>query len=135
MTRQLKRTIGIASFIAAGLTGTERLAAAADPAKSAAEFFDKRVEPVLRRRGLGCHNEELKNGNISFLDRDSLLSGGNRGPALVPGKPEASILILALRHNSELRMPPGEKLPAKQVAILTAWVRRGAAWGTKLRRK
>ncbi len=135
MTRQLKRTIGIASFIAAGLTGTERLTAAADPAKSAAGFFDKRVEPVLRRRCLGCHNEELKNGNISFLDRDSLLRGGNRGPAVVPGNPEASILILSLTHKGELRMPPGEKLPAKQVTILTEWVRRGAAWGTKLRRK
>lgn len=112
------------------------IAAAASAAeKSAAQFFDRRVEPVLRKRCLGCHNEELKNGNISFLNRDSLLKGGSRGPAVVPGKPEASILILSLRHNGELRMPPGEKLPAQQIAILTEWVSRGAAWGTKLRRK
>ena len=118
------KAIGIA--VAAGMA-----AAASDPAR----FFDTRVEPVLRKRCLACHNEELKNGNISFLDRDSLLKGGARGPAIVPGKPEASSLILSLSHRGELRMPPGEKLPARQIAIITEWVSRGAAWGTKPRRK
>jgi hypothetical protein len=100
-----------------------------------AGFFDRRVAPILERRCLGCHNEELKDGGVSFLDRNSLLTGGPRGPAVVPGDPERSLLVRAIRHNSEPQMPPGPKLPAKEIATLTEWVRRGAQWGTKLRPK
>jgi hypothetical protein len=98
-------------------------------------FFDTRVAPILTKRCLGCHNEELKNGNISFLDRDSLLTGGSRGPAIVPGKPEASVLIDTLRHDGDIQMPPGRKLPASEIRILTEWIKRGAVWGTKLQVK
>jgi hypothetical protein len=98
-------------------------------------FFDTRVAPILTRRCLGCHNPQLNNGGISFLDRDTLLKGGRRGPAIVPGKPEQSVLIHSLRHDGELQMPPGPKLPEKEILILTDWVRRGAIWGTKLRAK
>ena len=98
-----------------------------------ARFFDTRVAPILTRRCVPCHNQELKNGNISFFDRDSLLKGGNRGPAIVPGKPEESVLVDALRHEGGLQMPPGPKLPAKEIAVLTEWIKRGAVWGTKLR--
>lgn len=95
-------------------------------------FFDERVAPILEKRCLPCHNEELKNANISFLDRDSLLSGGTLGPALVPGRPDKSLLIAALRHEGELQMPPGPKLSSKDIAVLTEWIKRGAIWGTKL---
>ncbi len=93
-------------------------------------FFDTRVAPILTRRCLGCHNQQLNNGNISFQDRDSLLKGGRRGPAIVPGKPEKSVLVDSLRHDGELQMPPGPKLPRKEILILTDWIRRGAVWGT-----
>ena len=97
-------------------------------------FFDERVAPILEKRCLPCHNEELKNANISFLDRDSLLFGGTLGPALIPGRPDKSLLITALRHEGELQMPPGPKLPSKEIAVLTEWIKRGAIWGTKLRK-
>jgi len=113
-------------------------AAAADrpdrPDREAARFFDARVAPILARRCLGCHNEQLRNANISFLDRDSLLRGGSRGPAIVPGKPELSVMVEVLRHDGEIQMPPGPKLPPKQIAILTEWIKRGAVWGSKLQR-
>lgn len=96
-------------------------------------FFDARVAPILMRRCLGCHNQELTNGGISFLDRDSLLRGGKRGPAIVPGKPESSVLVDSLRHDGELQMPPGPKLPAAEIRTLTDWIQRGAVWGTKMR--
>jgi len=95
-------------------------------------FFDTRVAPILTRRCLACHNQELKNGGISFQDRDSLVIGGSRGPAIVPGKPEASRLIDTLRHDGDIQMPPGPKLPSKEIGILTEWIKRGAVWGTKL---
>jgi hypothetical protein len=96
-------------------------------------FFDTRVAPILAKRCLGCHNQELNNGNISFLDRDTLLKGGGRGPAIVPGRPEESLLVSVLRHDGEVQMPPGRKLPPGEIRTLTEWIRRGAVWGTKLR--
>jgi hypothetical protein len=97
-----------------------------------AHFFDTRVAPILSHRCLGCHNQELKDGGISFLDRASLLKGGPHGPAIVPGNPRASMLLIALRHEGQLQMPPGPKLPSKEIAILTRWIERGAVWGTAL---
>ena len=98
-------------------------------------FFDKRVAPILAKRCLGCHNQQLDNGGINFLERDSLLKAGNRGPAIVPGRPEESALVAALRHDGPVQMPPGPKLPSKEIAILTEWIRRGAVWGTGLRQR
>jgi hypothetical protein len=74
----------------------------------------------------------LKGSGLSFLGRESLLKGGARGPAVVPGKPEQSWLIHAIRQDLDIKMPPGEPLPAADIATLTEWVRQGAPWGTKL---
>lgn len=111
------------------------LATAALAQKTSKEerFFDQKVAPVLTRRCLGCHNEQLKNAGISFTDRASLVKGGSHGPAVVPGKPDISYLIVTLRHDGDVRMPPGPKLPAAETAILRKWIERGAVWGSKLR--
>jgi hypothetical protein len=119
----VKPIAGFLLFYAATALGVDR----------DADYFDRKVAPILTRRCLGCHNQELRDGGISFLDRASLLKGGGRGPAIVPGKPQASIMVIALRHEGELQMPPGPKLPAREIAILTKWIERGAAFGTKLR--
>ena len=91
-----------------------------------AQFFERRVTPILKRRCSGCHNAELKDGGISVFDRASLLKGGPRGPAVVPGDPERSVLVRAIRHNSEPQMPPGPKMPSSEIKTLIEWVRRGA---------
>ena len=111
------------------------VAYAQTPSKNDARYFDQRVAPILIKRCLGCHNQELNDGGISFLDRETLLKGGSRGPAVVPGQPENSVLIHAVRHDGEFKMPPGAKLPSRDVVTLTEWVKRGAPWGTKLRIK
>ena len=97
------------------------------------QFFEKRVAPILKRRCSGCHNAELKDGGISVFDRASLLNGGPRGPAVLPGDPERSVLVRAIRHDSEPQMPPGPKMPAGEIKILIEWVRRGAPWDATLR--
>ena len=91
-----------------------------------AHFFEKRVAPILKRRCSGCHNAELKDGGISVFDRASLLKGGSRGPAVVPGDPSRSVLVRAIRHDSDPQMPPGPKMPAGEIKTLIEWVRRGA---------
>ncbi len=107
---------------------------AANKPSAGERFFDRRVAPILTKRCLGCHNEELKNGAISFWDRGSLLKVGNRGPAIVPGKPEQSVLVKTLSHEWDIQMPPGPKLPRKEIVMLTDWIRRGAVWGTRLQK-
>jgi cytochrome c len=98
------------------------------------KFFDERVAPILTKSCLGCHNHELDDGGISFEDRAALLSDrGGKGPVIVPGKPGESPLVRAIRHDGDVRMPPGKKLPERDIAILTEWIKRGAEWGTKLR--
>jgi len=97
--------------------------------------FAAQAAPILIKRCLGCHNEQLKNGNISFFDRESLLKNGSRGPAIVPGRPEASILIETLRHDGDIQMPPGRKLRAREIMILTEWIKHGAVRDTKLQLK
>ena len=74
---------------------------------STPQFFDTRIAPILSKRCLGCHNDELNDGNISFQNRETLLKGGSHGPAIVPGDPEKSVLIHAVRQDGELKMPPG----------------------------
>lgn len=96
-----------------------------------ARFFDRKVAPILTKRCLGCHSNELNDGGLSFEDRDTLF----RKRVVVPGKPGESLLIEVIQHTGDIRMPPGPKLPAKEIAILTDWVRRGVPWGTKLRGK
>jgi hypothetical protein len=98
-----------------------------------ARFFDTKVAPILRKRCLGCHNNELTDGGISFQNPSTLLKGGSRGPAIVPGQPGDSVMIRAIRQQESFSMPPGRKLSAKEVATITKWVQGGAVWGSDLR--
>ena len=104
------------------------------PTAQEARFFDEQVAPILTRNCLGCHNHELDDGDISFEDRATLIRDRKgKEPALVPGKPEESALVRAIRHHGDVRMPPGKKLSTRDIGILTEWVKRGAGWGMKLR--
>ncbi|HJT77909.1 MAG TPA: PSD1 and planctomycete cytochrome C domain-containing protein, partial [Gemmataceae bacterium] len=61
--------------------------------------------------------------------RAALLRGGDGGPAVVPGDPDRSLLVQAVRRtHADLKMPPGKPLPEAAVADLAAWVKQGAAW-------
>jgi hypothetical protein len=62
--------------------------------------------------------------------RESLLKGGDQGPAIVPGKPDESLLIQAVRHlRDDLLMPMGgDKLTEQQIADLTHWIEIDAPW-------
>lgn len=96
------------------------------------EFFEKNIRPVLVAKCYDCHSEEKgKNkGELTLDTRDGIRAGGDRGPAVVPGKPDDSILINAIRQTGQLRMPPdsrGGMLPDEVIADFEKWVRDGAA--------
>ncbi len=97
---------------------------------SAVEFFEKKVRPVLVSNCYTCHSANTNSkGGLRVDDRDGLLQGGNSGPAVVPGNPEESLLLLAVRHDHGApRMPPKKQLSAEQLADLTSWIENGAAW-------
>ncbi|HKB35344.1 MAG TPA: DUF1553 domain-containing protein [Gemmataceae bacterium] len=102
-------------------------AAAADDA--GAEFFEKKVRPVLVQRCYECHSQtaKKKRGGLLLDSRDRLRQGGDSGPAIVPGRPDESRLIKAIRYGDEhLRMPPKGKLPDTVIADLETWVKMGA---------
>jgi hypothetical protein len=92
-----------------------------------AEFFEKRVRPVLVERCYSCHGEKLQWGGLRVDSAEGLRKGGARGSAFVAGKPEESLLIKAISYkDAQLQMPPTEKLPDEEVAALTEWIRKGA---------
>ncbi len=94
------------------------------------EFFEKQVRPILAERCYGCHSAASQPvmGQLRLDNRDGILKGGTRGPAVVPGSTE-SLLIKSIRHEGALKMPPGGKLRDADVAVLTEWVKMGAPWG------
>jgi cytochrome c553 len=94
----------------------------------AAEFFEKEVRPLLVENCQECHGGKKTEGGLSLTSRAAVLKGGERGPAVVPGKPTESLLIKAVSRTGELKMPLKGKLSAKEVEKLTLWVAHGAVW-------
>lgn len=91
------------------------------------EFFEARIRPVLVKHCYECHSTESgkSKGGLRLDSKQAMLSGGDSGPAIVPGKPEESLLLLALRYD-ELEMPPKQKLPETIITDFDHWVRSGA---------
>ncbi len=105
------------------------LAVDGDAQRAAMASFEKEVRPILVKRCFECHSNTKQKGGLRVDHIGYLKSGGDTGPALVPGKPEESALIEAVRYaNEDFQMPPKEKLPAAEIAILEKWIRMGAAW-------
>ncbi|MGZ8921166.1 MAG: DUF1549 domain-containing protein, partial [Limisphaerales bacterium] len=91
------------------------------------EFFEKEIRPLLINRCYECHGEEKQKGGLRLDSRAATLRGGDSGPALVPGEPEQSALIKAISYSDpDFQMPPKNSLPAREVHLLTEWVKRGA---------
>ena len=99
------------------------------PTAEQAAFFEKKIRPALIEHCYKCHSkdaEKLKGGLI--LDsKDGTRAGGESGPAIVPGNPDRSMLITAIRHKDDrTAMPPKQKLPDTVIADFETWVRAGA---------
>src|SRR5262245_14434005 len=79
------------------------------PSTEDVRFFEEKIRPVLEQRCFECHSHQsgkMKNG-LTLDSRDGWATGGDSGPALLPGEPEKSLLIKAVRRTDpELKMPP-----------------------------
>ena len=98
------------------------------PDAAGVTFFESKVRPLLANRCFSCHGEGKAKGGLRLDSLANALKGGDTGPALLPGKPEESLLVEAVRYAEDLRMPPKSKLPAEEIAVLAQWVERGAPW-------
>ena len=107
-------------------------AVAAPPVRgddAGAEFFEKEIRPLLVQHCYQCHSAAAKEigGKLLVDHRAGLLQGGETGPAIVPGQPDKSLLIAAIRYDdAALQMPPKGKLPADAIEELAAWVKMAA---------
>ncbi len=96
-----------------------------------AEFFEEKVRPILAEHCYACHSGSAQPmGGLRLDSEERFRMGGSRGQAVLPGEPEDSLLISAIRHRDEvLRMPPTGRLNDRDIATLTTWVKLGAPWG------
>src|SRR5690349_14689826 len=105
------------------------LARASDSDRAGFDFFEKHIRPVLAEQCYKCHSaqaEKLK-GKLLLDTREGLIRGGEGGPIVVPGDPDKSRLIIALRFTDEdMQMPPKHQLPREQVEAFEKWVKMGA---------
>ena len=119
-------------FVLAGFLTAPGLVLADDTRPAADDreaFFETRVRPVLSERCWRCHGDDKQSSGLRLDSREAMLEGGEQGPAIVPGKPEESLLIQAVRHDGEISMPPkGQPVPAESIADLSQWIRTGAHW-------
>jgi Protein of unknown function (DUF1549)/Protein of unknown function (DUF1553)/Planctomycete cytochrome C len=95
------------------------------------DFFEKKIRPVLVEKCYDCHSEESgkMKGDLVLDSRDGIRAGGERGPGIVPHKPDDSFVIQAIRQEGRIAMPPekkGGKLPDEVIADFEKWVTMGA---------
>src|SRR5438445_9247021 len=100
---------------------------AADLTPAELQFFENKIRPILANNCYKCHSAQAEKvkGGLLLNSGEGLLKGGESGPVIVPGDPEQSRLIKAIRYNDpDLQMPPrkaaGKKLPDDEIAALTA---------------
>ena len=92
------------------------------------EFFESKIRPLLVEHCQPCHSTNPQAG-LRLDSRDTILQGGRSGPAVVPGDPDASLLIRVISHTHErIKMPPNRKLIGRQIDDFRAWIQLGAPW-------
>jgi Protein of unknown function (DUF1553)/Protein of unknown function (DUF1549)/Planctomycete cytochrome C len=116
--------LGALLCAAAAMCGSLHATSAAEPNY---EFFEQRIRPVLVEHCGECHSAQAKTlrGGLRVDSRQALRRGGDSGPALVPGKPDESLLLAALRYEGP-KMPPQGKLPAEVISDFVKWIESGA---------
>jgi len=115
----------IAGAIAVSATSGVLAQKASEPAPSTAEYYTQKVEPILDDNCFSCHAES-QSGGLRLDSYGAILKGGPHGSIIVPGDPDTSIMIQAIRREGKLKMPPRHALEPGEVDVLVAWVKAGA---------
>ncbi len=115
-------------MIAIVLAWSPSVVHATDDDSAEREFFEKRIRPILVVECRDCHGPEVQEGGLRVDRRESLLSGGVSGPAIIPGDAASSLLWQTIAHrHPEFAMPEGRpKLADRIIDDVAAWIDRGA---------
>ncbi len=115
-----------------GLVAAQPVVATAAPRTDdgGSKLFEDKVRPIFARHCYECHGPASGAGKAKLRvdSLDGLLKGGRSGPALVRGEPERSLLILAVRHEGDVAMPPEMKLSPLEIETLARWIKMGTPW-------
>jgi hypothetical protein len=130
---RIAATAGVFLALALPIRGQEPPEDSRPPASQpvgpkAIEFFESRIRPILAERCFECHAAEKQKGNLRLDSLEGALRGGDSGPAVVAGKPEESLLVKVVGYAFDIKMPPKSKLPEREIADLTQWIKIGAPW-------
>ncbi|MFT4586835.1 MAG: formylglycine-generating enzyme required for sulfatase activity/mono [Candidatus Binatia bacterium] len=94
--------------------------------------FKKHVKPVLEAACVGCHNADKDKGDLRLDTKATFLKGGESGPAVIPGKPDESLLykLASMSADEDDVMPPKavDHLSKRQLDVLKEWIEQGAKW-------
>ena len=90
-------------------------------------YFEKHVRPLLAERCYKCHGARKQESGLRLDSIQAMLTGGESGPAIVPGHPERSLIVEAIRFES-LEMPPDAKLSSANIDRISTWIKNGAQW-------
>ncbi len=92
-------------------------------------FYREKIKPVFTKNCLGCHNASVSQGGLDITNRESLLKGGESGPAIQAGNSEASTLYKLINHSEQPGMPfKGKKLSDETIALIAEWINGGAPY-------
>ncbi|TLD71190.1 DUF1549 domain-containing protein [Phragmitibacter flavus] len=127
----MKKTLTLLLLLSASFNASAAsdVTAEADAQREAMLFFENDIRPILANRCYSCHGEDKQKAGLRVDDINHLLAGGDTGAALTKGDPDKSLFIEAVRYqNADFQMPPKEKLPDNEIALLEKWVAMGAPW-------
>jgi hypothetical protein len=131
--RQRRLTAVVAACLILAGAATIRVLRAQTPpppiSREAAEFFETKVRPLLVERCFACHTKD-EQGGLRLDSRERIVAGGDSGPAIVPGDPDHSLLIRAVRREFGAPQMPQKsaKLADAEIATLVQWIAMGAPW-------
>ncbi len=119
-------------FVAASVVSAEEPSPRGAPSTAGDRLFALKVLPIFKAKCFGCHGDDAAKlkGDFDLRSRAALLAGGESGePGIIPGRPEESLLLRAVRWDG-LEMPPKEndRLTVEQIAAIETWIKSGAAW-------
>ena len=98
-----------------------------EAAREQHRFFEMNIRPLLAKHCYECHSAKEQKGNLRLDHLSFMKTGGDSGETIVPGKPEESLLMEAVRYES-YEMPPEQPISDKEIALLEAWIKAGAYW-------
>ena len=127
-TKSWKSTAVLAGVLTTAATILTSSASESDKAANL-RFFEQNIRPLLAKHCYECHGSEKQKGDLRLDSRAGVLVGGGNGPAVAPGKPDESLLMLAVSHtDEELKMPPKKPLAERDINLLAKWIASGAPW-------